>query len=97
MKRMSLLIVMCFVLTAVFSNAAVAAEKVGYINLQRLVNESKMGQSARQEILKLRKEKERTVAGKLNEINRLKESINDKNKKLSAVERRDKLEALQKK
>ena len=96
MKRMSLLIVMCFVLTAVFSNAAVAADKVGYINLQRLVNESEMGQAAKEEILKLRKEREQAAAAKLQEINRLKEIINAKDSKLSAAERREKLEAFQK-
>jgi outer membrane protein len=87
---------MCFIVTAISSNCAVAADKVGYINLQRLVNESEMGQSAKLEIQKLRSERERAVAGKLQEINRLKEILNDKNKKLSAAERRDKLEALQK-
>ena len=96
MRIKSLLIVMCFVVTAIFGNVVVAADKVGYINLQRLVNESEMGQAARQEILKMRKEKEQAVAVKLQEINRLKEILNDKNKKLSTAERRDKLEALQK-
>jgi outer membrane protein len=69
---------------------------VGYINLQRLVNESEMGQTAKQEILKLRKEREKAVAAKLQEINRLKEIVNAKDSKLSSSERRDKMEAFQK-
>jgi len=80
----------------VCGNALFAADRVGYINLQRLVNESEMGQAAKHEILKLRKEREQAVTVKLQEINRLKEIINDKDSKLSATERREKLEAFQK-
>lgn len=96
MKRMSLLMVCCFVFGLVFANALLAADKVGYINLQRLVNESEMGQSAKEEILKLRREREQAAAAKLQEINRLKEIINAKDSKLSAAERREKLEEFQK-
>jgi len=80
----------------VCGNALFAADKVGYINLQRLVNESEMGQAAKAEIMKLRQEKEQTAAAKLQEVNRLKEIINATDSKLSAAERREKLEAFQK-
>jgi len=40
------------------------AQQVGYINLQRLVSESKMGQSAKADIQKLRKAKEDDLAKK---------------------------------
>ncbi|MEW6672880.1 MAG: OmpH family outer membrane protein [Thermodesulfobacteriota bacterium] len=96
MKQINLLTLVCLVFVMVCGNDVVAAEKVGYINLQRLVNESEMGQAAKQEILKLRKEREQSIAAKLQEINRLKDIINDKDSKLSATERRDKLEAFQK-
>ena len=96
MKRIGLLTVGCLVFVMVCGNALFAADRVGYINLQRLVNESEMGQAAKQEILKLRKEREQAVTVKLQEINRLKEIINDKDSKLSATERREKLEAFQK-
>jgi len=96
MKRMSLLTVGFLVFVMVCGNVLFAADRVGYINLQRLVNESEMGQAAKQNILKLRKEREQAIAAKLQEINRLKEIINAKDSKLSAAERRDKMEAFQK-
>ena len=95
MKRKSLLTLGCLVVVMVCGNVLFAADKVGYINLQRLVNESEMGQAAKEEILKLRKEREQAVAAKLQEINRLREIINAKDSKLSAAERREKLEAFQ--
>lgn len=73
-----------------------ANNKVGYINLQRLVNESKMGKAAREDIQKLRKEKERVVAAKLNRINRLRNDISTNAASMSATEKQDKLEALKK-
>lgn len=96
MKRIGLLIVICCVFEMVCGNAVVAADRVGFINLQRLVNESEMGQAAKAEILKLRQEREQAAAAKLQEVNRLKESINAGGNQLSAVERREKLEAFQK-
>ena len=75
---------------------AMAADKVGYINLQRLVNESDMGKEARQEIQKLRRERETAVADKLKEINGLKNMTNAGGVGMAPDERREKIEALQK-
>ena len=93
-KKLGLLSMVMVLAWALGAGSALA--KVGYINLQRLVNESEMGQAAKDEILKLRKEREQAVAAKLQEINRLKELINAKDSKMSAAERREKLEAFQK-
>jgi len=93
---MRLLIGVSLVIGMVCGHAVVAADKVGYINLQRLVNESEMGQAAKAEIQKLRKEKEQAAAARLQEINRLKEKINAPDSKLSTAERREKMEAFQK-
>jgi outer membrane protein len=68
---------------------------VGFINLQRLVNESKMGKSAREDILKLRRQKEKTVQAKQNRINQLRNDLNANAAKMSAIEKQDKVEALQ--
>ena len=65
------------------------AERVGYINLQRLVNESKMGQNARADIQKLRKAKEDELARKLQEINTKKDSLNEDWETLSPRDRRN--------
>lgn len=82
-----------FVAVSCFSSA-LAADKVGYINLQRLVNESKMGKDAKKNIDKLRKEKESVLNFKLKEINSLKEHIRSNSDKMDAREKRDKTDAL---
>lgn len=77
MKNLMRVITICSVFIFLFGSISFAANnKVGYINLQRLVNESKMGKSAREDILKMRREKEKAVAAKQNQINRLRNEIN---------------------
>jgi outer membrane protein len=73
-----------------------ANNKVGFINLQRLVNESKMGKSAREDILKMRREKEQAVAAQQNRINQLKKEINAGAAAMSATEKQDRVETLKK-
>lgn len=97
MKEKSLFVFVFFIyLASIFCMSVHAADKVGYINLQRLVNESKMGKAAKAEIQKLRMARERMVNSKLKEINRLKDVINEKGSDLNAAERLSKIEALQK-
>jgi outer membrane protein len=69
--------------------------KVGYIDLQRLVKESKMGAEARKEIESLRQLKEKAVFEKMQEIERLKSELNMENASLTEDEKRDKLQMLQ--
>ncbi len=95
-KKNLLVIACCIVLGLVWCASSYAAEKVGYINLQRLVNESKMGKEAKDDILKMRQTKQAVVDNKLSDINKLREFINQKGDKLPALERRDKVELLQK-
>lgn len=97
MRKKDLLAITCLLfLFSCFGNIAVAEGKVGYINLQRLVNESNMGKAAKQEIVKLRKGKEKTTVNKLNEVNRLKKVINTKGSKMAPDEKRKVIEALKK-
>jgi len=97
MKNLMRVITICTVSIFLFGSISFAANnKVGYINLQRLVNESKMGKSAREDILKMRREKEKAVAAKQNQINRLRDEINTKAASMSAAEKQDKVEALKK-
>ncbi len=97
MRRKYLLTTACLLLLAFcFGNTAVAEGKVGYINLQRLVNESNMGKAAKQEILKLRKGKEKAAVNKLNEVNRLKKEIDTKGAKMAPDKKRKTIEALKK-
>jgi len=73
-----------------------AADKIGFINLQRLVNESKMGKAARDDLLKMRKQKEDAVSKKGEDIKKLRDEINARGDKMAMQEKRDKLEVLQK-
>lgn len=62
MKNLMRVITICSLFIFLSGSLTFAANnKVGFINLQRLVNESKMGKSAREDILKLRRQKERAV------------------------------------
>jgi outer membrane protein len=69
-----------------------AADKVGYINLQRLVNESTMGKAARADIQKMRKQKEEIVSNKLWQVNNLKSLLAEKGAGMDPVEKRNKIE-----
>jgi len=73
-----------------------AGDKVGYINLQRLVNESRMGKAARADIQKMRKQREEIVSNKLWEVNNLKSLLTEKGAKMDPAEKRNKIEALRK-
>ena len=86
-------VIVCLIFLLSFSNAKA---KVGYINLQRLVNESKMGKVARQELKKLREKKEKVVEEKLAQINKLKQYINDKGDKIEPDDKSEKINKLKK-
>jgi outer membrane protein len=97
MKNVLRIFSICSLIIFLAGSVSFAANnKVGYINLQRLVNESKMGKSAREDILKLRKEKERAVAAKLKKINRLRNDLGTNAASMSATKKQDKVEALKK-
>jgi outer membrane protein len=80
----------------VLSAVSHAEDRVGYINLQRLVNESAMGKAAKTDIEKMRSEKEAMLKNKLKEVNDLKDFINKEGDKMDAATRRDKAKALNK-
>ena len=97
MRKKNLLVIAgCIVLGLVWCASSYAADKVGYINLQRLVSESKMGKEAQADIQKMRQRKQAVLDKKLRDINKLRDFINKKGDKLPARERSDKIELLQK-
>ena len=95
-KLEPLAVIYCLVFVLALSTALVAADRVGYIDLHRLVNESKMGQAARQDLQKMRKERETVLAGKLRDINELKEYIQKEGEKMPLEKKNDKIEELKK-
>ena len=78
-----------------FCISSYALDKVGYINLQRLVNESKLGKAAKNDIRKLRKKKEATIKSKLDDITKLRDFINKEGDKIPPSEKRKKIDTLQ--
>ncbi len=93
-RRVILSIASCAAILLVLNVASYAAEKVGYINLQRLVNESDMGKAAKEDIQRLRSEKEKELKGKLKEINELRALIDEQGESMDFAERRDKAQEL---
>ena len=98
MKKNSVLLITGFsvlVLLVAWVAGSPAADKVGYINLQRLVNESKMGKAASADIRKMRAVKEAELNEKLKEINELKASLNNDGKDMAPTVRKNMIESLQ--
>jgi outer membrane protein len=69
--------------------------KVGYIDLKRLVTESKLGKEARKQIQALSQEKEKAAFEKLQKIKQLKSELEEQNTSLTDTKKRDKLQQLQ--
>jgi len=84
----------CVAMVWVLSSVSHAEDRVGFINLQRLVNESAMGKTARADIEKMRSEKEAMLKNKLKEVNDLKDLLNKEGAKMDAATKRDKVQAL---
>ena len=89
----------CFIIFACISIIACtttyAWDKVGYINLQRLVNESKMGKKAKANIEKLRQKKQAEIDSQLKEIQDLKALIEKNGDLMGEQSKTEKVEKLQ--
>ncbi len=86
MRKKNLLVIAgCIILALVWCTSSYAAEKVGYVNLQRLVSESQMGKDAKADIQKMRETKQAVLNAKLQDINKLRDFINQKGGKLPAL------------
>jgi outer membrane protein len=90
-KRLWVSVTSCIVMILGISFASQAQDRVGYINLQRLVNESEMGKAAKNDIMKLRNEREADLKNKLNELNDLKAQIDEEGDKMAPADKRDKV------
>ncbi len=89
-----------FVLAAALALAAglapsSAAARVGYLDVQRLVKESKLGQQAAREIEKLTQAKEKEIAPRLKELGGLKAQVENGAAQMSESERKAKVEEFQ--
>jgi len=96
MRKKWILISMCLILIDVsFIATSYAESKVGFINLNRLVNESQMGKVARKNLKRLREGKTVALADKEKRFNELKSYINKNSDRLTPVETRKKMRELQ--
>ncbi|MGE4293732.1 MAG: OmpH family outer membrane protein [Desulfovibrio sp.] len=66
---------LCLVLAA--PGVALAEQKVGFVNPQRLIDESSIGKTAQQDLAKLGKEKDRQIRESAKDINELKARLAD--------------------
>jgi outer membrane protein len=89
----------CFIVLACISIMACtttyAWDKVGYINLQRLVNESKMGKAAKANIETLRQKKQTEIDNQLKEIQDLKAIVEKNGSLMGENNKAEKVEKLQ--
>ena len=91
-----LMVLFCIFFGLALCTASFAADsKVGYINLQRLIKESKMGKAAQNDIKKLREKKQALVNKKQEEIKKKNAFLTKNVKKLPASEIQKKQEDLQ--
>jgi len=95
MKRIISFSIICLMFMGlVMTSSVYGADKVGYINLQRLVNESNMGKEARQNLQKMRQEKEAALKKKTDEYNVLKDYINNNAATMDEEDKKQKIEEL---
>ncbi len=96
LKKLSLLTL--FLVMAFSSSQAVALSfsgtKVGYVNLNRLVKESKMGQKATESLTVLRQNKEADIREKIKEINAIKLELEAGVDDLKREDKKDKVDDL---
>ena len=78
------------------ATAEAADGKVGFINLNRLVRESEMGQKARADLVLLREKKEKEVDRQAQALKQLREELNSRGEGMAEAEKKDKTEQLQK-
>ncbi len=92
------LLIFTFCMVFGFASCAVtnADDKVGYINLQRLVTESDMGKKASDDIQTLRKEREAEIAQKLDGIKALNSKLEKDGGKMTPAEKKENIDALKK-
>lgn len=94
-NRLSLAYI-CVALCTLLSIAGCAHAKVGFIDTQRLVNESKQGKAASLELQAMRKEKEKAIKAKETEILSLQETLKKESDTMASDEKQEKLETFRK-
>lgn len=84
---------------AIFSwtNAAVAADKIGFINLQEIIQKSSVGQKSAEEFKKYYEKKQDSIKAMENEVKKLKDELEKQGAVMTAAAKSDKETAYQRK
>ncbi|HKI81644.1 MAG TPA: OmpH family outer membrane protein [Pseudodesulfovibrio sp.] len=77
MKRFPLSLWLSAVLLLLATPVWAQSSKVGFVNPQRIINESKIGKIAQEDLARLGKEKDRRVRKTLDRVNRLQEGLKE--------------------
>ncbi len=75
MKRTPLVLILALLVLLTAWSTAQAQQKVGFVNPQRILNESRIGQAAQADLAKLGQEKDRLIRDSAKEINDLKKAL----------------------
>lgn len=75
LKFFSVTLCAAFLLTAMGAPAFAQESKVGFVNPQRIINESKIGRIAQEDLARLGKEKDRRVRESLEVVERFKNAL----------------------
>lgn len=75
MKLLRILILSSVAVLMVATMAQAQSSKVGFVNPQRIINESKIGRIAQEDLARLGKEKDRRVRESLNRVEKLQEEL----------------------
>jgi outer membrane protein len=77
MKRFPLSLWLSAVLLLSAVPALAQASKVGFVNPQRIINESKIGKIAQEDLARLGKEKDRRVRQAMDKVNKVQDSLKE--------------------
>ncbi|HOU57493.1 MAG TPA: OmpH family outer membrane protein [Smithellaceae bacterium] len=97
MKKNMLLIAGLTLLLFAWTNTALAADKIGFINMQTIIQNSNAGKKAAEDFKKLFARKQENIKSMENEVKKLKDELDKQGAVMTASARGDKETAYQRK
>lgn len=97
MKRNMYLIAGLVLFVFVWTNTSFAAEKIGFINIQDIIQHSNVGKKASEEFKKIFEKKQESIKAMENEVKKLKDDLDKQAAVMTASARSDKEAAYQRK
>ncbi|MEN6360181.1 MAG: OmpH family outer membrane protein [Smithella sp.] len=97
MKKNIFLITGLVLLIFVWTNTSFAADKIGFINMQQIIQESAAGKKAAEDFKKFLEKKQEGIKAAENEVKKLKDELDKQGAVMTASARSDKEAAYQRK